>query len=66
MVNFLSVASGKLIECQSPDIGKLIHRHGGKEIQCQVVNFFVDIHTEYVSLNPTDEEEAKIILNESN
>lgn len=25
-------------------IGRLIHCHGGKEFQCQVVNFFIDIH----------------------
>jgi hypothetical protein len=28
-----------------PVIGKLIHRLGGKLIQCQVVNFFIDIRT---------------------
>jgi len=32
------------LNVKNPAIGKLIHRHGGKEIQCQVVNFFIDIH----------------------
>ena len=44
--------SGKLIECQKPVIGKLIHRLGGKQIQCQVVNFFIDIRK---VLNPEDD-----------
>ena len=47
MVNIFSVISGKLFECQKPDIGKLFRCHSGKEIQCQVVNFFIDIHSIY-------------------
>ena len=45
MVNFFTVTSGKLIECQKQEIGKLIGCQCGKQIQCQVVNFFIDIHT---------------------
>ena len=45
MVNFFAVTSGKLIECQKQEIGKLIGCQCGKQIQCQVVNFFIDIHT---------------------
>lgn len=44
MVNFFTVTSGKLIECQKQEIGKLIGCQCGKQIQCQVVNFFIDIH----------------------
>ena len=44
MVNFFTVISGKLIECQKQEIGKLIGCQCGKQIQCQVVNFFIDIH----------------------
>ena len=45
MVNFFSVTSGKLIECHKAVFGKLIHCHGGKQSKCQLVNFFIDIHT---------------------
>ena len=45
MVNFFTVTGGKLIECQKQEIGKLIGCQCGKQIQCQVVNFFIDIHT---------------------
>ena len=44
MVNFFTVTGGKLIECQKQEIGKLIGCQCGKQIQCQVVNFFIDIH----------------------
>ena len=44
MVNFFTVTSGKLIECQKQKNGKLIGCQCGKQIQCQVVNFFIDIH----------------------
>ena len=46
MVNFFTVTSGKLIECQKQEIGKLIGCQCGKQIQCQVVKFFIDIHTD--------------------
>ena len=46
MVNFFTVTSGKLIECQKQEIGKLIGCQCGKQIQCQVVNFFIDIHNQ--------------------
>ena len=45
MVNFFSVISGKLIECQNRQNGKLIRRQPGKLSKCQVVNFFIDIHS---------------------
>ena len=48
MVNFFTVTSGKLIECQKQEIGKLIGCQCGKQIQCQVVNFFIDIHNAYI------------------
>ena len=50
MVNFFTVTGGKLIECQKQEIGKLIGCQCGKQIQCQVVNFFIDIHNVSVFL----------------
>lgn len=44
VVNFFSVTSGKLFECHKCKDGQLFHCHGGKKIQCHVVNFFIDIH----------------------
>ena len=49
MVNFFTVTGGKLIECQKQEIGKLIGCQCGKQIQCQVVNFFIDIHKNHLS-----------------
>ena len=54
MVNFFTVTSGKLIECQKQEIGKLIGCQCGKQIQCQVVNFFIDIHIVVVNLSFSD------------
>ena len=45
MVNFFSVTSGKLFECQNRRIGKLIRCQPGKLSRCQVVNIFIDIHS---------------------
>lgn len=53
MVNFFSVTSGKLIECQNRQNGKLIRRQPGKLSKCQVVNFFIDIHTFHMELGMT-------------
>ena len=50
MVNFFTVTSGKLIECQKQEIGKLIGCQCGKQIQCQVVNFFIDIHNHMTNI----------------
>lgn len=44
MVNFFSVTSGKLFQCQNCENGKLIRHQGGKQSKCQMVNFFIDIH----------------------
>ena len=50
MVNFFSITSGKLIECQKCENGKLIRCHVGKQSKCHVVNFFIDIHNLIISL----------------